>query len=103
MTWRDAKLDAETIRPLQQTGRLVTLPAFEDPAALGLFAPQHGWTLAYYRMVLQAAARAHKTAGLKLRLLKISSEDYLKWLHGRADSPELRAGFIASRLAAPRR
>lgn len=74
------------------------LPDYQDQMALDLFAPQHGWRIAYYRMVFQAALREHKRAGLKITKLKIDSEDYLAWLHGRADAPDRRAGFIAAQL-----
>lgn len=100
MSWSDAKRDAEAIRPLKQDGKRVFLADFKDQAALDLFAPQHRWGISYYRMVYQAALREHKRGGLKITKLMISVEDYLAWLHGRADTPELRQGFIEARLAA---
>jgi hypothetical protein len=100
VSWTDAKRDAAAIQPLKQAGRRVFMPDFQDQAALDLFAPQHGWRLKYYQMVFQASLREHKRAGLKIIKVKIASADYLAWLHGRADSPELRAGFTAALLAA---
>lgn len=100
MSWSNAKLDAGRIVPAARIERRVLLPDYADPAALALFAPDLGWTLTYYRMVLRASARDHKRAGMKIRFLKIASDDYLAWLHGRKDTSALRAGFIASRLAA---
>lgn len=76
------------------------LPDFKDQAALDLFAPQHRWTVSYYRMVLDASTREHKRAGLKITWLKIASEDYLAWLHGREDTAALRQHFIEARIAA---
>jgi len=99
VSWSDAKRNAEAIRPLKQDGRRVFLPDFKDQAALDLFAPQHRWGIAYYRMVYQAALREHKRAGLKIIKLMIGVDDYVEWLHGRPDSAELRNGFIASLLA----
>jgi hypothetical protein len=103
MSWSNAKLDAGRILPVARDGRRVLLPDYADAAALVLFGAHPGWSLTYYRMVLRAAARDQKKAGHKIRFLKIASDDYLAWLHGRAGTPALRAGFIASLVAKMKR
>lgn len=112
MTWQDAKSDARnrialmTMLPpagKRLDGLTIVLTDYEDSITYRFLCGMNGWSLDYFRMVNNAAARILRKRGAIVEYRTVKLDDYIRWLFAtkQDNTPDSRAAFAATATPEP--